>query len=160
MAYVQADQSERMIHMTSRQFIGVAVAGLVTGIAAWVLGWLFDVSIFHPLLCQDAASARCEASPISSEVTALIIATGLGVFLLVRRQIFRPLLVGLAAALTLWGVLANLMSGAWGTGILVTAGLFLVSYLLYAWLARLRSLIVSVIAVVAVLILVRYLMTL
>ncbi len=159
MAGTEAERSDFMIHITTRQFIGVALAGLATGVVVWLCGWLFNSIVFGPLLCHDSASSQCAAAPAYSEVAALVVATGVGVFGLVRLQVFRPLLVGLAAALSLWGVLAVLMGGSWLAGIGVLAILYALAYLLYAWIARIRSLIMAVIIVVIVLVLIRYLLT-
>lgn len=159
MAVTAADRPDFMIHMTIRQLIGTAITGLAAGIVAWLAGWLFDSVIFGPLLCHGAAGSQCTAAPAYSEVAALVVATGAGVFGLVRLQVFRPLLVGLAVALSLWGIEAQLMDGSWLVGVSVLAGLYAIAYTLYAWVVRIRSLLVAVILVVAILILIRYLLT-
>lgn len=159
MAVVEADRSDLMIHMTTRQLIGVAITGLVTGVVVWLAGWLLSSAVFGPLLCQDPASSQCAAAPTYGEVAALVVATGVGVFGLVRLQVFRPLLVGLAAALSLWGVLTELRGGSWLVGVSVLALLYVLAYALYAWVARIRSLLMAVIVVVVILVLIRYLLT-
>lgn len=159
MAVLETDRPEFMIHMTTRQLIGVAITGLVTGVVAWLSAWLLSSIVFGPLLCHDTASSQCAAAPAYSEVAALVVATGVGVFGLVRLQVFRPLLVGLAAALSLWGVLAVLMGDSWLVGVSVLAVLYALAYALYAWIARIRSLLMAVIIVVVVLVLIRYLLT-
>lgn len=159
MAVAVAERSEYVIHMTARQMVGVVIAGIVAGIAAWFCGWVFNSAIFHPLLCGDAALEQCSSAPVYSEVAALVLGTGAGVFGLVRLQIFRPLLVGLAVAVSLWGVLVHLMnSDAWMIGILIYAGLYALGYAFFAWVARIRSLLTATVIVVAVLILTRYLL--
>lgn len=147
-----------IISMTVRQFLWVVASGAAVGLTAWLFGQLLNMWLFTPLFCRTGSSI-CASAPQYANIGALILATGLGVFLLVRTQIYRPLLVGLAAALTLWGVLDSLYGLAWYQVALIAALLFALAYGAFTWLARLRSFLVAVIASVLVLIIVRYILT-
>lgn len=148
-----------VISMTTRQFWWVVATGAIVGVAAWLVGWLLNALLFAPLFCRTDTSAICAQAPQYANVGALILATGLGVLLLVRSQVNRPLLVGLAAALTLWNVLDMIHNLPWYQGMFIAALLFMVAYATYMWLARLRSFLFAVITSVIVLIIVRYILT-
>lgn len=148
-----------IISMTTRQFWWVIATGAVVGIAAGFFGWLLTAVLFAPLFCHTDTTAACTQASVYANVGALILATGVGVFMLVRSQVYRPLLVGLAAALTLWGVLDMLRPLPWYGSVFIAVLLFALAYATYAWLARLRSFLFGVIASVVVLIIVRYILT-
>lgn len=147
-----------VISMTVRQFLWVIASGAAVGIVAWLLGQLLSAWVFTPLFCRTGSSI-CASAPQYADIGALILATGLGVLLLVRTQVYRPLLVGLAAALTLWGVLDGLHGLAWYQGVLIAALIFALAYGAFTWLARIRSFLIAVIVSVVVLIIVRYILT-
>lgn len=147
-----------IISMTIRQFVWVVVAGAAVGVAAWLFGRVLSAWLFTPLFCRTGSSI-CSQAPQYANVGALILATGLGVFLLVRAQVYRPLLIGLAAALTLWGVLDMVHPLAWYQGMFIMALLFALAYGAFTWLARIRAFLVAVIISVVVLIIVRYILT-
>lgn len=159
MANEQPYQSQSLVAMNLRQFLWVVAIGLGIGIVAWLADRLLTLWVFQPLLCSHSVATACTISRNYSEVAALVIATGVGTFLLVRTQIFRPLLVSLAAALTLWGLLETVHVLTWPWALLVMAVMFGLAYALYAWISRVRSFLLAVIVTVVVLIVVRYILT-
>jgi hypothetical protein len=158
MVQERTTDTSAIISMTVRQFLWVIASGAAVGITAWLFGRLLNMWLFTPLFCRTGSSI-CASAPQYANIGALILATGLGVFLLVRTQIYRPLLVGLAAALTLWGVLDGFHGVAWYLAAFVAALLFALAYGAFAWLARIRSFLVAVIVSVVLLIVVRYILT-
>jgi hypothetical protein len=83
-------------------------------------------------------------------IIALVIGSIGGVAALARQRVYRPLLIVLAAALTLWsvqGVLAN-NAFAWYVAVPITGALFALGYAAFGWLSRIRNFILALIAIV------------
>ena len=150
------ERVEPAVTMNYRQLLWVGIVGLGVGAAAWVVGQILDVALFRFIFCRDAGAEGCAASGNYGYTAGVLSATGLGVWGLVRLQIFRPLLVGLAAALALWGVFNILDTQPWYTALFVGALLFSVAYMLFSWVMRLRSMLWAVIIAIIVLVLVRF----
>lgn len=147
---------EPAVTMSYRQLWMIGLIGAGVGLAAWLLGMLLDMAVFRFIFCRTAGIGGCTDSSTYANAAGLLIATGLGVWALVRIQVFRPLLVGLAAALTLWGVLTVLEQRSWVVAMFVSVMLFALVYLAYGWMMRLRSLILAVIIGVVLLVLTRF----
>ena len=150
------ERVEPAVTMSYRQLLWVGIVGLGVGVAAWLLGQVLDVALFRFIFCRDAGAEGCVSSGNYGYAAGIVIATGLGVWGLVRLQIFRPLLVGLAAALTLWGVFDALDPQPWYTELFIGALLFGVAYMLFGWVMRLRSMVWAVILAIVALVLVRF----
>lgn len=147
---------EPAVTMSYRQLWMVGLIGAGVGLAAWLLGMLLEMAVFRFIFCREAGLSGCTDSSTYANAAGLLIATGLGVWALVRIQVFRPLLVGLAAALTLWGVLTVLEQRSWVVAMLVSVMLFALAYLVYGWVMRLRSLILAIIIGVVLLVVTRF----
>lgn len=125
--------------MTSQQLIQAAVTGVMVGLVVWGLSLLVDMYILQPLLCQGEDGSQCGATLNYAGVIASLIGLGVGVSGLVYFRVFRPLLVGLAAMITLWGLTAMTVGWAWYLAGLAILALYAITYSLYAWVARLQA---------------------
>ena len=150
------DRVEPAVTMSYRQLWMIGLIGAGVGLAAWLFGALLDMAVFRFIFCRGAGLGGCTDSSTYANAAGLLIATGLGVWALVRIQVFRPLLVGLAAALTLWGVLSVLEQHGWVVAMLVSVMLFALAYMVYGWGMRLRSLILAVTIGVILLVVTRF----
>ena len=150
------ERVEPAVTMSYRQLLWVGVVGLGVGLVAWVLGQLLDMGLFRFIFCRDAGIEGCVTSGNYGNAAGILIATGLGVWGLVRFQIFRPLLIGLAAALTLWGIYNTLDPQPWYVTLFIGMLLFAVAYMLFAWVMRLRSLLWAAVVTIIVLVVVRF----
>jgi hypothetical protein len=152
----QADKPAPVILMSGRQIIGTIIIGAVVGLLSWGLAQLLDAYVFKTIFCHSMMTAECAQTPQYAAIGATILAAVAGIFALVKLQVFRPLLVGLGATVSLWGLMNVLSAMSWQMNVLLFAGLFAVAYLLFAWLARLRSFGLSVIAMVVIVVAVRF----
>lgn len=140
---------------------------VVLSVGAFVgfFGWLLTLGIHNwiitPVFCRSSDTASiCSNSNVISWVISYILVSIAGLFMLVRSGIFRPLLVVLAALLTLWTFGLWFMPAYWGAGLLWSTGLFALAYALYAWLASIERFIISSVLIVVVVVLLRLLVML
>ena len=152
------ERVEPAVTMSYRQLGWIALIGAGVGLAAWLLGLLLDMALFRFIFCRDVGIEGCAVSGVYGNAAGMLIATGLGVWALVRIQIFRPLLIGLAAALTLWGILELMDAQPWYVTMLVSVALFAVAYMLFGWIMRLRSLLWAAAVSIVLLVIVRFIL--
>lgn len=134
----------KLVPMGGREIITVIVSGIVVGALVAVAYMLLNKYVFGSVLCRLENSAECGKSPVYAEVTAQVIGIIVGVAALVRLRVYRPLLVILATAVTLWS-LSSLIGGMrWYESVIYCGVLFGLAYGLYAWVARIRSLILAI----------------
>lgn len=138
---------------------------LAVGAFVGVLGWLLMLGIHNwvldPVFCRSSdTQSVCSNSGITAWVISYILVSIVGLFMLIRANIFRPLLVVLAALVTLWAVGLWFLTAPWWVGLLWSMGLFAVAYALYMWLASLQSFLLSGIITLVVVVLMRLLIIL
>lgn len=132
-------------------FLQPLLIGVVAGLATWGIYALLRRFVVVGLLC-DYSDAYCNAGPSVAFVVTLIAAHFLALIALVRSGALRPLLVIIAAVVTLWGVQAWLSGQVWWSGMLYSGLLFGLAYVYYAWINRLLffpvALVITVLSVV------------
>lgn len=139
--------------------------GLLVGAAVGFFGWLLMLAISNwvigPVFCRtDDTASICSNSNMISWASAHIIMSIMGLFMLIRANVFRPLLVVLAALVTLWGVGIWFIGAIWWVGLLWGVLLFALAYLLYTWLASTDRFFISLVAIIIVVVLMRLLISL
>lgn len=152
----RTDVTNVLIEVKQQLMIQVALLGAALGVAAWLLAALIRQVIFEPLFCGDAANGMCVSAASNSGLVALTIVSVAGLMGLVRLGAYRPLLVVIAAAITLWGLASWTHNLSWLEAILWSAILFALSYVVFLWLARIRPFAIAVIAIVLVVVLARW----
>lgn len=149
-----------LIDMSTQQFVRVILIGAVIGVVTWGLTLLLDSYIFQGIVCKGSASAQCTSSFEYAGISASILAGGLGLLGLVRTRVFRALLIVIAAMVSLWGVSALLKQWDWPIAVPVSAVFYAVAYGLYAWIARIRSFIMTLVIIVILIVAIRFVMNL
>lgn len=138
------------------------ISSLFIGAGVGLAGWLFTKALLQfvidPVFCQspDTFSVCNNGSTIAWSVAHVIVAL-VSVFAMVRVNVYRPLLVVIAALISLWGL--NLWLGPleWPFEIMWQIILFALAYGLFAWLASVERFVVSVISTVVAVVLIRLL---
>jgi hypothetical protein len=151
-----AESSNRwveLIDMQPRQLGQIALLGAGVGLVMWIVTMLVRQIIIVPIFCGDPANGICVASAGLAGGAATIIAAFVGLLGLVRVGVFRPLLVVLAAGLTLWGLSSWTVSLSWIEALIWSVILYALCYALFTWVARLRQFIPAIIIVALVVIL-------
>lgn len=159
---VVADNIERVdpvVPMFRSEMMMVALAGLGVGFVVTALTHLLDQYIFSAVLCQTD-SAECANATNYAMIVAMVIGGIGGLIALVQARIYRPLLVVLAAAISLWGLHEITASMQWYWALIITMAMFAFSYALFTWMARIRSFILALVVIVVLVVLARLAYTL
>ena len=139
-----------------RSIVSTILAGFAVGAAGWLLNLAIQRFFVEPVFCRNADSfSACANGGTVAWVIAIIIVSAVGLFSLVRTGIFRPLLVVLAAVVTLWGAASWLGPLTWWQATLWQGALFALAYILFAWIARTERFPVAFIVTILVIIILR-----
>lgn len=144
-----------LIDLSAQTLLQVALLGAGLGILSWILTQLIRQIVFVPLFCGDPANSMCVGATGSAGVIALIATTIAGLLGLVRLGVYRPLLVALASAVSLWGIAIWIGNLLWFEAIAWSIVLYVVSYVVFTWLVRPRAFVLAVGLVLAVVLLAR-----
>lgn len=149
------DSGQSLIDLSPQTLIQVAVLGAGLGALSWVLTALIRQVVFVPLFCGDPSSSMCVGATGGAGVIALIITMIAGLLGLVRLGVYRPLLVVLAAGISLWGLAGWTAELFWVEALLWSVLLHLFIYAAFTWLVRPRSFPLALGAAVIVVVLIR-----
>lgn len=131
------------------------VVGFGVGVVGWLLTLFFKNVVVASLFCRsaDTFTLCSNGGTIAWDISYIIMALA-SVFVLMRTNMIRPLLVALAALAALWGIGAWLMPMAWWQAMLWSGLLFGLAYALFSWLAShtifMVSLVSSIIAAITI----------
>jgi hypothetical protein len=150
------DTPTSLVAMTYKKLLFVIACGAVAGLATWGLTYLLDTYIYKAILCRGDIAVQCASSYQYATTTATILGAAIGLFGLVRLQVFRPLLIVIAAYVALWGLLASLLPLSWYTALGIAAALYGLAFGAFAWLARIRNFYIAIIIVILVIVAVRF----
>lgn len=135
MAKVIAD--EQVVDRTWSIWLRTVVIGAGLGAVFWIFTVLLNNYVIEPLACQNMVNASvCSNSvPLAGNI-ATILAGLLGIVVMVRMGIFRPIILAVASAALLWN-LAGMTDGLfWAEALGWSVLLYALSYGLFAWIAR------------------------
>lgn len=148
-----------VVPMEIRELLGVAGVGAGVGLVTYGAFTLLERFVFHAVMCRADTAANCGDAPTYAMVVAMVLGGLAGLVALVQLRIYRPLLVVLAAVISLWGYEFLVAGMAWYWAFGLSIALFAVIYALFAWLARVRSFLISVIAIVVMIAILRLVLT-
>jgi hypothetical protein len=135
MAKVIAD--EQVVDRTWIIWLRTVGIGAGLGLVFWILTILLSNYVIEPLACQGTlnASVCANSVPLAGNI-ATILAGLLGIVVMVRMGIYRPIILAVAVAALLWD-LAGMTNGLfWAEAIGWSVVLYAVTYGLFAWIAR------------------------
>jgi hypothetical protein len=151
----EEDKRQLFMPIDTSKVIAVIALGAVIGLLVWGLTLVIDRYILTAVLCQGNQVLDCANTSLYAESVATIVGAIIGLFFLVRLQVFRPLLVVLATVVSLWGIigLAGLLPW-YGIGLSAII-LYAFAYGLFAWVARIRSFVLVLVLLVVLVMAVR-----
>lgn len=137
--------------MSVKTLARIFLYGAVVGIATFGLYVGLDRLVFEPILCRESAAlARCDSKDEFAAGSAIVLGSLLGLFLLVRERVYRPILAILGVMIAVWGIFGLAGSLPIALAAAVVTLLFSLSYVLFSWLVQPTSLVVSLVGVVVV----------
>ncbi len=140
-----AEAKPAIIDQDGRGMAKIAIIGAVLGVVAWGLALLLERFVLRAMFCGDESAAQCvNIAAYAGNIAAVIVAI-IGVISLVRAGVFRPLLIVLGGAISLWGVAAWLAPLSLPEQAGWSAVLYMLAYVLYVWIARVRHAVVVLI---------------
>lgn len=144
--------------MTGRQAGQAMLLAGAAGAIAWGLTVILDKYVFQAILCSGDGE-RCGMSLQYGAITASVLAGILMLLGLVRLGVFRPLLVVLAATVSLWGLVEMVRVWPWYYAVLAMVVLYALAYGTFSWISRIRNFWVALGISVVLLVAVRFLLT-
>lgn len=137
--------------MSVRMVAKIFLYGLLVGVVSFALYVGLDRFVFEPVLCREnAALARCESKDEFAAGAAIVLGSLLGLFLLVRERVYRPILAIIGIAISLWGVFGLVGVLPILLAACVATILFGLAYVVFSWLVQPTSLVVSLVGVLVV----------
>lgn len=146
---------------SSRQeVIKVALLGVAVGLLIPFIGFLIERFFILPVFCSSPDSfGVCASGGLTAYYVSTVIVTLAAVVALARWQVFRPLLIAIAAGAALWGLKKYIGDLSIVSGVeyyIFSALLFGVAYLLFYWIMRLRLFVMSVVLAVVLVTVLRF----
>lgn len=136
---VESKVDSRPVNLSNPVWLSLSI-----GAAIGLLFWLMTLYI----------TRFTDSDTIPGDVATILAAT-IATVVMVRFRMIRPLLISLAAAVSLWG-LAVWTKGLNGfEAVAWSVGLYALAYTLYAWLVRYIKLVPVLVAIIAVVIITR-----
>ncbi|HRJ06267.1 MAG TPA: hypothetical protein PK096_03725 [Candidatus Saccharibacteria bacterium] len=147
--------------MDGRSLVNILLSGLIVGAVTYAAYLLLERFVFEPILCRESvALARCETKEHFASGVAIVIGSMLGLILLVRERVYRPILALIGVAVGLWSIFTVVAALPWIAALIVTVLAFGVAYMLFSWLVQPTSLVLCIALVILAAALVRLGLTL
>ena len=145
-----SETRSNLVPMTWRELARIGAIGAVIGALSVCLYVLFHTYIFQAVLCRDQANTACGQAATYAAITTAFIASFVAVVVLAHIRVYRPLLIILAAILALWGIqsIVAVLPWYWALAGMIAVGAL--AYSLFAWIARIRSFILSAVAAIVI----------
>lgn len=150
-----SETRSNLVPMTWRELARIGAIGAVIGALSVGLYVLFYTYIFQAVLCRDQANTACGQAATYAAITTAFIASFVAVVVLAHIRVYRPLLIILAAILALWGIqsIVAVLPWYWALAGMIAVGAL--AYSLFAWIARIRSFILSAVAAIVIAVIIR-----
>lgn len=150
-----SETRSNLVPMTWRELARIGAIGAVIGALSVGLYVLFHTYIFQAVLCRDQANTACGQAATYAAITTAFIASFVAVVVLAHIRVYRPLLIILAAILALWGIqsIVAVLPWYWALAGMIAVGAL--AYSLFAWIARIRSFILSAVVAIVIAVIVR-----
>jgi len=139
--------------------IKIVYIGLFLGLVWWVLTSILKHYAVEPMACRDLATAAAcvDSFGVAGSIATILVAI-LGAVILVRTLQPRPIVIALATAIVLWDLGYFLTGLSWWESMLWALFFYVLGYSLFSLVARIRNLIVSLVAAAVVVVAIRLLL--
>lgn len=138
-AIFREEPSEYTYPFSKQSFLRIFSLLIVSGVVIWLLALAFDKLMIGPVFCSNGDNISiCANSTIIASYVALVLAGIMLVPLLAVFGVKRPLLVVIAATISLWGT-TLWANGSWLLSLLWVLAATVLVYLALIWLNRIRG---------------------
>ncbi len=139
----------------------ITLVGIVLGALFWCLTIATEQYFVNPIFCRTLTNAyTClYSTSISGDIATILIAV-VGIVLLLRLYVARPLLIAVAVGASLWGLTKWTSGLYWGEAIAWSVLLYGVAYTLFSWVARYIKSAPVVLSTIVIVAAIRYILTL
>ncbi len=134
----------------------MAAIGVFLGILYWLLTILMSRYVIDPIYCGSSVDTSVCASsiPMAGNIVSIIVAT-IGLGIMIRYSVVRPIIIAVASAIALWGLAGWTEGLVWYEIGLWSALLYGFSYVLFSWISRYNRTVPVLVAILATLIILR-----
>ena len=143
------------VSMSKRDILDVVLCGAGVGLFVAVLYLLLNNFVFSAVLCRPQDLSNCTNAPGYAMIVATVIGAIAGLVALARARVYRPLFIVLFATIGLWAGNILVDTFAWYLVVPVLVALYALAYLLFAWLARMRSFLFAAVLGIVVIVIIR-----
>lgn len=120
-----------------RPWVQLLVLGVATGIVYWLLALILTRYVVDPLVCRQLVdAAACSTAPVVSGRIAVVLASLLAVFAMVRTGIARPIIIAVGVGAVLWQLSAWTLGLFWLESLAWSVLLFMAAFGLFGWIAH------------------------
>lgn len=155
------DGNSGLVDMRMDTIVRVALLGIGLGVVAWVLSSLLSKFAIEPLFCHDQPATGICANPSDAAGNIALVLLGIaGTLGLVRLGVYRPMLIVIAVSVCLWDLFGWLHGVLWYESLGWAALIFAATYVLFTWLVRPRNFFLTLVLLIIVIGLGRYITTL
>jgi len=151
----QVEQPASVVSMSRSELMNILVVGGIAGFLVWVLGFLLNRYIFDVYFCQNEVSNQCAYAPSYAAATAMVLVSFVALGALVRFRVYRPLLVLIAAMISMWGIVQLGWNMTWYQGIFIALVMYALAFSVFSWVARVRDFWITLITVAILIVAVR-----
>jgi hypothetical protein len=149
------DTPTSLVPMSVKKLLFIMLYGAIAGLVTWGLTTVLDTYVYKAILCSGEQAVQCASSYQYASTTSTIIGAAVGLFGLVKLQVFRPLLIVIASFISLWGLLLFVVPLPWYLTAIIVAVLYGLAFGLFAWFARIRRFFIAIILVILMIVAVR-----
>jgi hypothetical protein len=153
------EQNSVIVVPATKDMVRVGLLGLAVGLITPFLAFVLQKFVVDPLFCRAGGLGVCSAGDLTTYYVATIIMAVVAVALMANWQIFRPLLVAVAAAASLWGFrryTGDVIEHSGWEYFVASGVLYAAAYILFYWLLRLKNFALSVVLSVVAVVLLRW----
>jgi hypothetical protein len=128
--------------------------GAIVGWIVWAGALILNQYVIGPVACQTETSMiKCDQTLLVSSGVASLLAGIVGLALLVRQRIVRPLLVVLAVGVTQWGIGSTWLAGLpWYFTALLIMLVTALFYAVFVWFTQVRHFLLAFIMTIVLVI--------
>ena len=137
----QEQPSTHLFHISAPVFWRICLVGAASGAATWLIAAALDAFVLGHIFCSGGAAGAdiCTNTVRTSSYLAAVLVGVMMVPIIALHRVRRPLLVVVAATVSLWGVIGMWTGGPWVLSFVLAVVASMLVYVALVWLNRIRG---------------------